>query len=79
MSKKLYIVKLRGMQLSGTGVMYGISYVVAENTDAAYDLVKEALYNEDIGFRHERELQSVELLAEQGKYPECRMRLYIQG
>lgn len=36
MTNKLYLVKLRGMQYNSSGTIYGLSYVVAENTDEAY-------------------------------------------
>jgi len=61
---KLYRVTLRGMTLNSNGVAYGVSYVVAENTDAAYKKVRTFLDANDIGFTKDRELDNVLLLNE---------------
>ena len=74
---KLYRVKLRGMQTNITGIAYGVAYVVANDPQEAYNKVRTAVDEEDLGFRDERELSSVELLAEDAQYPQCRMRLYL--
>ena len=77
-SRKLYRVTCRGMKYSICGsVSYGVSYVVAETTDEAYEKVRKALDAQNLGFRHERELESIELIAEEGLYPECSTTLYI--
>ena len=39
--KKLYRVTLKGMTYNSTGVAYGSSYVIAENSDEAYQKVKK--------------------------------------
>jgi hypothetical protein len=67
---KLYRVTLTGMTYSVTGKIYGVSYVVAENTNQAYLKVKEFLDKEDIGFRSERGLKMIELIADEIKYSE---------
>ena len=41
--QKLYRVTLRGMTYSSTGVVEGISYVVATNAEEAYQKVKKRL------------------------------------
>jgi hypothetical protein len=76
---KLFKVILRGMNFisSGSGVANGYAYVVAENTDDAYKKVRAYLDTKELGFRHERELNCVELLAEEGDYPNCGLRLFL--
>lgn len=61
--QKLYRVTLRGMTYSSTGVIEGISYVVATNAEEAYQKVKKRLDEKDYGFSKDRELDKVELLA----------------
>ena len=75
---KLYRVKLRGMQHSTVSTRYGISYVVAEDPTKAYNLVKKYVDDEDLGFSQDREMESVELLAETGGYPGCLTQLFIK-
>ena len=75
---KLYKVTLQGMTTNAIGPIYGISYVVAEDTDKAYTLVRAHLDQHDLGFRTSRELASVELIAEDVMYPDCRTMLFIQ-
>jgi len=65
---KLYRVELTGMTYSVIGKVYGISYVVAENSDQAYIKVKEFLDVNNIGFTSDRELKLVELIADEVKY-----------
>lgn len=74
--QKLYKVTLRGMTYSSTGVVHGVSYVVANNPDHAHQVVKKDLEKREIGFRADREMASVELLAEDTQYPDCKTRLY---
>jgi len=64
--KKLYLVSLKGMRGGlGVGISYGSSYVIAENTDEAYRKLKKYLDEKDIGFRKDRVLSSVELVADE--------------
>ena len=58
MTMKLYEVVLRGVG------KYRTSYVVAESTDIAYDIVRKYLDEKDIGFESDRELETITLLAE---------------
>ena len=74
---KLYRVTLRGMKYSLTGTVYGISYVVAENSEIAYSKVKEFLNKNDYGFSSDREMESIELLAEDNQYSLIRTMLYL--
>lgn len=78
MSNKLYLVKLRGMQSSlSSGIRYGHAYVVAKDSAKAYEQVLNFLEKDDIGFSGDREMESVELLAENVEYPDCNVRLYL--
>ena len=70
---KLYLVKLRGMQTSA----YGKAYVVAKDPTDAYEKVRTRLDIEDVGYSQDRELESIELLAEDTEFPDCRTRLYV--
>lgn len=76
---KLYRVTLRGMRHSSlaSGVIYGIAYVVADDAEQAYRKVRDSLEKRDIGFKSDRELLSIELLAEDNNYPGCNAILYV--
>ena len=74
---KLFLVTLKGMQSNPTGTPWGIAYVVSADTNGAYNAHKRLVDQMDVGFRHERELESIELLAESSRYPECRRLLII--
>lgn len=76
-NKKLYRVTLKGMTYSSTGVVYGVSYVVAKNSDDAYQKVRKFLDEKDLGFSHERELEKVELIADSYQYTDVRTMLYL--
>jgi hypothetical protein len=39
--------------------------------------VREFLDRKNIGFRNEREMDSITLLAEESDYPDCRFQLFI--
>ena len=43
-NNKLFKVTLRGMKYSTTGVSEGVSYVVADNSDQAYQKVKKQVW-----------------------------------
>lgn len=75
---KLYKVRCRGMhgRLSSDTV-WGIAYVVAAGPTEAYEMVRQYLVDEGIGFGHEQELQTVELMADEAEYPNCGYRLYL--
>lgn len=64
---KLYRVTLDGMTSSNSGIVYGISYVIAESMDDAYNKVKVFLDTRDIGFPKHRALSMIEVIAD--SYP----------
>jgi hypothetical protein len=73
---KLYRVLLRGMD-QATSTRYGCPYVVAESADAAVEQVQAYLAARKLGVPEDRELDRVELLAEEGDYPACRVQLFL--
>jgi hypothetical protein len=60
-----------------TSTAYGVSYVVAENSDEAYGKVKRFLDEKNLGFLHERQLDSVELMADEKQYGESSAMLFL--
>jgi hypothetical protein len=74
---KLFLVECKGMKYNVTSAPGGIAYVLAENPSQAYDKLRDILDKRDLGFSHERELESIRLLAEDSDYPNCRMRLIL--
>lgn len=77
MTLKLYRVTCRGMTTTvGGNVAHGLAYVVAEDAADAYRRVRTELDKTDLGFSKDREMDKVELLAEEGMYPDCGHRLY---
>ena len=75
--QKLYRVTLRGMTYSTTGVVKGISYVVATGAEEAYQKVKKRLDDKNYGFSEDRELDKVELLAGTYEYTDTKILLYL--
>ena len=75
--KKLYRVTLRGMTYNSTGVAYGSSYVIAENSDEAYKKVRKFLDENDLGFTKYRELDKVELIADSYRYTDVGCLLHL--
>ncbi len=75
--KKLYRVTLKGMTYSSTGVIHGVSYVVAENSDEAYQKVRTFLDEKDFGFSGDRELDKVELIADTSQYTDVKTMLFL--
>jgi hypothetical protein len=75
-TKKLYRVTLRGFGGFTTGVDYKLSYVVADDAEAAYRAVRSKLDKADYGFTKDRELAKVELLAEDYDYTDTQTRLF---
>jgi len=75
--QKLYRVTLRGMTYSTTGIVEGISYVVATGAEEAYQKVKKRLDDKDYGFSKDRELDKVELLASTYEYTHMKTLLYL--
>ena len=74
--KKLFKVKLRGLNTWQTPNNQFV-YVVAYDPNEAYEIVKEHFDKRNYGFSNERELESVELLAEQYQYTNCPHQLMI--
>lgn len=74
---KLYRVTLRGLKYNATGVVAGISYAVAKNSDEAYQKVRKRLDEEDYGFSGDRELEKVELLASTYEFTDTKTMLYL--
>ena len=74
---KLYRVYLRGMQTSINGTAHGQPFVVAENAQEALEKVQQYLNEKDYGFVFEREMDRIELLAEEGDYPDCKIQLFL--
>jgi hypothetical protein len=78
MTQKLYQVRCRGLTNNlGSRINHGLAYAVAEDPNQAYQKVLRSLLERDIGFSHERELDSVTLLAEQVDFPLCGFTLYL--
>lgn len=74
---RLFRVTCRGMASSASGrVAHGVAYVVATNSDDAYQRVRADLDKRDIGLTNERELDKIELIAESCDYPDCGIRLF---
>jgi len=71
MSVKLYRVETK-MTMD-----YHVWFVVAVNTEEAYQAVRTFLDDKDIGFRRDRELDSVTLIAEETEYPNCGTHLIV--
>lgn len=74
---KLYKITCLGMHAVGNRVAHGIGYVVAKNSGEAYMKLRDNLDKENLGFVFERELEKIELIAEDIAYPDCGYKLYI--
>lgn len=75
--QKLYRVTLRGMTHSSVGIVHGVSYVVAKNSEEAYQKVRKKLDEKDYGISKDRELDKVELLAGTYEYTDTGTLLYL--
>jgi len=60
--KKLYLVTCQKFSFN--------FYVVAENETEAYEKVKNNLTDKDYGFSSDRQLNTIQLLAEEKEYPD---------
>ena len=69
---KLFLVTCRGMHDG-----HGIAYVVAHNAAEAFARMHDNLAVRSLGFEKDRELDTVQLLAESVEYPPCGRRLYV--
>lgn len=76
-TNKLFKVTLKGMTHSSIGVEYGVSYVVALDSDKAYQKVKKFLDENDIGYKRDRELSKIELIAEEHQYTDVGNMLFL--
>ena len=74
---KLYRVYVRGGH-SDLGTDYHETYVVAKSLNDAYEQVRKFLDDNNLCFSDERELDKIELVAENTRYPECKKMLFIQ-
>lgn len=74
---KLFKVTLRGMLNANIGVAYGISYVVAEEPTIAYKQLRIFLDTNAIGSEKDRELKTIELIADEYLYNNCGHLLLI--
>ncbi|MCK5602954.1 hypothetical protein KAR91_13815 [Candidatus Pacearchaeota archaeon] len=70
-TSKLYLISLKNMS------EYNHHYVIANDPTSAYKKVREYLDEKDLCFPHEREMDSVKLMAEEAEYPDCKTRLFI--
>lgn len=70
---KLWKVTLRGL----AGSTHRVCYVVADDSQAAYAKVRADLDRRDYGFRRDRMLDQIELIAEDNEYTETPSRLYL--
>jgi hypothetical protein len=74
---KLFLVRCHGMQTSTGGqIAWGQAFVAAEDPTSAYRKLREHLDKGDIGFARDREMLSIELVADSYEYPECCIRFY---
>lgn len=75
---KLYRVKLKGMTSSiAGGTAHGHPYVLANDPTEALSKVQDYLNKKDLGFSKDREMDTIELLAEEGYYPGCGIPLFL--
>lgn len=78
MSHRLYHIRCHGMQTTiGGQVAFGQAYVVAPDPTEAYRKLRATLDARDIGFAKDREMLSIELVAEAVEYPDCGIILYL--
>lgn len=75
--QKLYRITLRGLKYNSTGVVEGISYVVATDAEKAYQKVRKRLDEKGYGFRKDRELDKIELIASNYEYTDTGTLLYL--
>jgi hypothetical protein len=62
---------------NATNGAYGIAYVLADNPETAYKTMLDDLTARSLGFEKDREMHTVELVAEDATYPACGMRVYV--
>jgi len=75
---KLYEIITRfNPPITGSHIDYKTCFVIAPDAESAYQKYKTFLDSESIGFRHERELDSIKLLAERSNSPDCKRMLFL--
>jgi hypothetical protein len=72
-------LKLFSIVLKNYSELYDHFYVIATDTNIAYKIVKKYLDEKKLLFYKERELEKIELVAENVKYPDCERILLIEG
>ena len=74
----LFRVTLQGMTYASAGNRIpGISYVVAQSCDEAYQKVKASLTERGVGFTKDRILHTIELIADTQSYGDTLYQLYL--
>lgn len=73
---ELYKVTIRG-GYSSTGINYNECYVVAKDPTKAYQKYRVFLDKEDICFNDDREMKTIELIADTERYGKCKMLLFL--
>lgn len=76
MSDKLWMVKTR-VSRGATGPDFSSFFVVAQNSHLAWQAVENYLDENDLGFAMDREMASIDLLAESSHYPKCKSILLL--
>ena len=74
---KLFFVKTEGMRSGVSSAPYGALYVLATHPTEAYNKVREFLDINDVGFDSDRELKSIEVVADSHNVPKCDYRLIL--
>jgi hypothetical protein len=74
-NRKLYSITLKGFH-SYNG-KFRSAYVVASDPTAAYKIVREWLDKRNYGFRGERELDTITLMADEYEYSDVGAMLFV--
>lgn len=72
---KLFLVRCKGMTSTVTGVAHGLAYVVANDPTEAYNKLRNYLDEKDLGFTSERELNTIQLIADEESSCDCKLFL----
>lgn len=73
---KLFRVTIKG-GTSGTGTDYHNVYVVANDPTGAYEIYRAFLDKKDLCFSAAREMEKIELIADQDHYGDCGTLLFL--
>lgn len=71
------MIKLRGLSGSHHAVDHQINYVIANDPTEAYQKVRSWLDEKDYGFWKDRELNYIELMAEDSEFTDCGNMLFL--